>query len=64
MPTTPLPFVPDWLEPLKEKAALEKTTKKFTGFMRKAFLIDPDKSSSKENYGPDGRPLKEDDENK
>ena len=23
MPTTPLPFVPDWLEPLKEKAALE-----------------------------------------
>ncbi len=56
--------LPESLKRTKEKTALEKTTKKFTGFMRKAFLINPDKSSSKENYGPDGRPLKEDNENK
>lgn len=56
--------LPESLKRTKEKAALEKTTKKFSSFMRKAFLIDPDKSSAKENYGPDGRPLKEDNENK
>lgn len=56
--------LPESLKRTKEKTALEKTTKKFTGFLRKAFLINPDKSSSKENYGPDGRPLKEDNENK
>lgn len=52
--------LPESLKKTKDKDKLEKTTKKFTAFMRKVVLIDPGKVISKENYGPDGRPLKED----
>ncbi len=52
--------LPESLKRNKEKAAMEKTTKKFSNFVRNVVLIDPEKDTSKENYGPDGRPLKED----
>lgn len=51
--------LPESLKHNKDKEALEKTTKKFSAFVRNVILIDPEKDTSKENYGPDGRPLKE-----
>ncbi len=56
--------LPESLKRNKDKAALEKTTKKFSNFVRNVLLIDPEKDPSKGNYGPDGRPLKEDDSKK
>ncbi len=53
--------IPESLKRNKEKAVLTGTSKKFSNFVRKIILIDPGKNNAKENYGPDGRPLKEDD---
>lgn len=53
--------IPDSLKRTKEKVAIADTTKKFSGFVRKIILIDPGKNNAKNNYGPDGRPLKEED---